>query len=47
MWVPALRRTFSGERLHFGQLAVQLGADLVLLGSRGLTLEDLKIEVRA
>jgi nucleotide-binding universal stress UspA family protein len=31
-----VRRTYGGEGLQFGQLAVELDADLVLLGSRGL-----------
>lgn len=37
-WVaePLVRRTYGGEGLQFGQLAVELDADLVLVGSRGL-----------
>ncbi|MFI7542482.1 universal stress protein [Actinoplanes sp. NPDC049599] len=31
-----VRRTYGGEGLEFGQLAAELDADLVLLGSRGL-----------
>lgn len=33
---PLVRRTHGGEGLQFGQIAVELDADLVLLGSRGL-----------
>ena len=33
---PLVRRTYGGEGLQFGQLAVELGVDLVLVGSRGL-----------
>jgi nucleotide-binding universal stress UspA family protein len=37
-WVaePLVRRAYGGEGLQFGQFAVELNADLVLLGSRGL-----------
>jgi nucleotide-binding universal stress UspA family protein len=37
-WVaePLVRRTYGGEGLQFGQLALELNADLVLLGSHGL-----------
>ncbi|WP_233624717.1 universal stress protein [Actinoplanes sp. ATCC 53533] len=33
---PLVRRTYGGEGVQFGQLAGELGADLVLVGSRGL-----------
>ena len=33
---PVVKRTFGGEGLHLPQLAEQLHADLVLVGSRGL-----------
>jgi nucleotide-binding universal stress UspA family protein len=33
---PVVRRIYGGEGLQLGQLAGELGADLVLLGSRGL-----------
>ncbi|GAA3337474.1 universal stress protein [Amorphoplanes nipponensis] len=33
---PLVRRTYGGEGLQFGQLAAELDADLLLLGSRGL-----------
>ncbi|WP_433731678.1 universal stress protein [Actinoplanes sp. CA-051413] len=33
---PLVRRVYSGEGLELGQLAGEFGADLILLGSRGL-----------
>jgi len=33
---PLVRRVYSGEGLELGQIALEVGADLVLLGSRGL-----------
>lgn len=37
-WVaePLVRRSYGGDGLQFGQVAVELDADLVLVGSRGL-----------
>jgi nucleotide-binding universal stress UspA family protein len=33
---PLIRRSYGGEGLHLGEVAAEIGADLIVVGSRGL-----------